>query len=160
VFDDVAVVHVSLGCGHSVGKAGTQATDPTPAPPQTHAGRAGSTTHILPADYARVSVTERGGAAVCRSSTSGHCRLRPMQPSRWMRCIICRSWYRMPACRRCRGADRDEMGSAASQGNGDGTLPAPRGPSALLSRLSLRRLTYPSPAAHGHFGQDDPGLTG
>src|SRR5438477_2541908 len=33
------------------GQAGTQATDPTPPPDQSQGGRAGSTTHILPADY-------------------------------------------------------------------------------------------------------------
>jgi hypothetical protein len=34
------------------GQAGTQATDPTPPPDQSQGGRAGSTTHILPAYYA------------------------------------------------------------------------------------------------------------
>src|SRR6478609_5430733 len=33
------------------GQAGTQAPDPTPAPPQNRASRAGSTIPILPADY-------------------------------------------------------------------------------------------------------------
>ena len=32
------------------GQAGTQVPDPTPASPQIHASRAGTTTHILPAD--------------------------------------------------------------------------------------------------------------
>ncbi|MGO9341618.1 MAG: hypothetical protein ACLP6E_03735, partial [Acidimicrobiales bacterium] len=35
------------------GQAGTQAPDPTPAPPQNRASRAGSTIHILPAEYLR-----------------------------------------------------------------------------------------------------------
>src|SRR6266702_5807039 len=34
------------------GQAGTQAPDPTPTPPQNRGSRAGSTTNILPADYA------------------------------------------------------------------------------------------------------------
>ncbi len=33
------------------GQAGTQASDPTPAPPQNRASRAGSTIHSLPAEY-------------------------------------------------------------------------------------------------------------
>src|SRR6266849_6100004 len=33
------------------GQAGTQAPDPTPAPPQNRGSRAGSLTHILPAGY-------------------------------------------------------------------------------------------------------------
>src|SRR5260370_42362962 len=32
------------------------------------------------ADYSRLRVAQRGGTAVCRSSTSGRCRLRPAQP--------------------------------------------------------------------------------
>jgi hypothetical protein len=78
---------------------------------------------VLIADYSRLRVAQRGGMAACRSSTSGRCRLRPAQPFRaWMGRVIWRSWYRMSACRRCRGADRDGMGGAASHGNGDGSL--------------------------------------
>jgi hypothetical protein len=35
------------------GQARTQAPDPTPAPPQNHGSRAGSTTHSLPAESGR-----------------------------------------------------------------------------------------------------------
>src|SRR5215470_6570852 len=38
------------------GQAGTQAPDPTPAPPQNHGSRAGSTKTILPADSVRTAL--------------------------------------------------------------------------------------------------------
>src|SRR6266536_932838 len=53
------------------GRAGTQATDPTPTPPQNRAGRAGSTTHILPADYALGPLTSLSPQSACRSPSSG-----------------------------------------------------------------------------------------
>src|SRR2546430_17438997 len=37
------------------GQAGTQVSDATPPPAQNRGSRAGSTTHILPADYAPVT---------------------------------------------------------------------------------------------------------
>src|SRR6266581_8294080 len=39
------------GIGRFGGQAGTQASDPTPVPGQNLGSRAGSTIHILPADY-------------------------------------------------------------------------------------------------------------
>ena len=41
------------GVSRLAGQAGTQATDPTPAPLQNRVSQAGSTTHILPADSVR-----------------------------------------------------------------------------------------------------------
>jgi hypothetical protein len=41
------------GVSRLAGQAGTQATDPIPAPRQTSGSRAGSTIHILPAEYER-----------------------------------------------------------------------------------------------------------
>src|SRR6266536_2943293 len=52
------------------GQAGTQATDPTPTPPQNRAGRAGSTTHILPADYLQALAEPVPAPQARRSSRS------------------------------------------------------------------------------------------
>src|SRR6266536_6430958 len=48
------------------GRAGTQATDPTPTPPQNRAGRAGSTTNILPADYVFAEAASQGAVSAHR----------------------------------------------------------------------------------------------
>jgi len=50
------------------GQAGTQATDPTPPPDQSQGGRAGSTTHILPADYALLVDGKFAAAERCRTT--------------------------------------------------------------------------------------------
>ena len=55
------------------GQAGTQASDPTPAPPQNRASRAGSTIHSLPAEYLRDSCRRLEHVLARRSPRSG-CR--------------------------------------------------------------------------------------
>src|SRR5262245_20246314 len=58
------------GVSRIEGQAGTQATDPTPAPSQTRGSRAGALIHILPADYARVVHGLRDDAVVRRWTSS------------------------------------------------------------------------------------------
>src|ERR1019366_3158155 len=53
------------------GQAGTQVSDLTPTPPQNHGSRAGSTTHILPAEYARPGVRSSASAGRYRMAGSG-----------------------------------------------------------------------------------------
>src|SRR6266702_2152848 len=53
ISDRLAGQHI--GVSRIEGQAGTQAPDPTPAPPQNRGSRAGSTIHSLPAEYFRSS---------------------------------------------------------------------------------------------------------
>ena len=78
------------GVGRFGGQAGTQVSDLTPTPPQNHGSRAGSTTHILPAEYARPGVRSSASAGRYRMAGSG---------SR-ARCCLCRfgaAWSRSSA---------------------------------------------------------------
>ena len=52
------------------GQAGTQAPDPTPAPPQNRASRAGSTIHTLPAESVRLASASAALAPTRRWSNS------------------------------------------------------------------------------------------
>src|SRR6266487_2046651 len=53
------------------GQAGTQATDPTPPLDRNQGSRAGSTTHILPAEYALLVDGGFAAAARHRTASSG-----------------------------------------------------------------------------------------
>src|SRR6266568_9068385 len=54
------------------GQAGTQAPGPTPAPPQNHGSRAGSTTHTLPADSGAGLMPDRRLALTVDARPTGH----------------------------------------------------------------------------------------
>src|SRR6266581_4524074 len=53
------------GIGRFGGQAGTQASDPTPVPGQNPGSRAGSTIHILPAEYAVAGLIRAETALAC-----------------------------------------------------------------------------------------------